>query len=150
MLNVKNFRILDKDTLTITKLHSSIKLSLILKKSIKLSLVNLSLIIPIRSSDKSHTHTYAREWTKTVETIKDWIFPTSFVLLVPLLTSTKHNLQNQRERERERWSQGIECESGTVYLFGSETKASSNEYMAFVMPSSRSGIMSLKLKFILI
>ena len=56
MLNVKNFRILDKDTLTITKLHSSIKLSLILKKSIKLSLVNLSLIIPIRSSDKSHTH----------------------------------------------------------------------------------------------
>ena len=100
------------------------------------------------------THIYAREWTKTVETIKDWIFPTSFVLLVPLLTSTKHNLQNQRERERERererGSLGIECESGTVYLFGSETKASSNEYMAFVMPSSRSGIMSLKLKFILI
>ena len=58
--------------------------------------------------------------------------------------------KTERERERERWSLGIECESGTVYLFGSEKKASSNEYMAFVMPSSRSGIMSLKLKFSLI
>ena len=148
MLNVKNFRILDKDTLTITKLHSSIKLSLILKKSIKLSLVNLSLIIPIRSSDKSHTH-ICKRMNKNSRNNKRLNF--SYQLCLASAPFDQYQTQFAKpERERERWSLGIECESGTVYLFGSETKASSNEYMAFVMPSSRSGIMSLKLKFILI
>ena len=108
MLNVKNFRILDKDTLTITKLHSSIKLSLILKKSIKLSLVNLSLIIPIRSSDKSHTH-ICKRMNKNSRNNKRLNF--SYQLCLASAPFDQYQTQfakPEREREREGlWVQNV-------------------------------------------